>query len=107
MPATMQKNAQKIRVRAMIPACARTRYICGEQSVGKSEKAAGVCLLVYDQAVGTFCVLVAANAECLFPRLEWQSSGRPVVRLPSFLQAVRGYQSRKEACRTLLTLLLA
>ena len=46
------------------------------------------------------CVLSVANAEC-FPRLEWQSSGRPVVRLSSFLQAVHGYPSRKEACRTL------
>jgi hypothetical protein len=73
------------------------RYICGGQSVGKGRRRLGI-VFILDAA--SCCLLSLASAEC-FPRLEWQSSGRPVVRLSSFLQAVHGYPSRKEACRTL------
>ena len=69
----------------------RTRYICGEQSAsGEAAVSSGWC----------WCRMP-------FPRLEWQSSGRPVARLLSFLQAVHTYPSRKGACRTLVELLLA
>jgi len=63
---------------------------CGGQSVGKGRRRLGDCVAVALQECVSGGLLLLASAECLFPRLEWHSSGRPVARLPSFLQAVHG-----------------